>query len=292
MKVWIFAPWLAPEEMVEIARHADGLGFEGIMGADHAFVPQSMENGYLYSEDGKPPISGDMPYPDVWTTIGAMAAVTENLKFSTAVYVLPLRHPIEVAKSLGALARISNDRVILGVGSGWMKEEFDVYNIDFKSRGKRMDEMIEVMRKLWSGGYVEHRGEFFDFPPLQLAPAPSQQIPIYIGGTSDLALRRAARIGQGWIGAGNDLPEIPDVLKKLRDFRCDYGREDEAFETVIPVRQLAQVEAVRRLEEQGMTSTAFGFSDYRLPLADKLKQLDAFVARLMPGLAGPCQATP
>jgi alkanesulfonate monooxygenase SsuD/methylene tetrahydromethanopterin reductase-like flavin-dependent oxidoreductase (luciferase family) len=147
--------------------------------------------------------------------------------------------------------------------------------------------MIEVMRKLWAGGYVEHRGEFFDFPPLQLAPAPNQQIPIYIGGTSDLALRRAARLGQGWIGGGNDIHELPGVLKKLRNFRCDYGRENEAFDAVIPVMQLAQVEAVRRLEEQGMTSTAFGFSDYRLPLADKLKQLDAFAARLMPGLTGP-----
>ena len=101
MKIWLIAPWCSAEDMVELAKHAEGHGFEGIMGADHGFVPKVMESGYLYSEDGKPPITGDMAYPDVWSTIGAMAAVTERIKLSTAVYVLPLRHPIEVAKATG-----------------------------------------------------------------------------------------------------------------------------------------------------------------------------------------------
>jgi probable F420-dependent oxidoreductase len=277
MKIWFIAPWLPAEEMVELARHADALGFEGMMGADHGFIPQSMAYSYPYTQDGKPPISGDMPYPDIWTTIAAMAAATTTLKFSTAVYVLPLRHPIEVAKSLGTLARLSDNRVILGAGAGWMKEEFDVYGVDFKTRGKRMDEMIDVMRALWAGGYVEYHGEFFDFPPLQLAPAPDRNIPVYMGGTNKLALRRAARLGQGWIGAGNDIDEVPALLQTLEDLRCEYGRENEAFETVIAVNQLDQVEKLAELQEQGMTSTVFGFRDYRLPLADKLQQMDAFI---------------
>ena len=173
MKIWLIAPWCSAEDMVELAKHAEGHGFEGIMGADHGFVPKAMESGYLYSEDGKPPITGDMAYPDAWSTIGAMAAVTDRIKLSTAVYVLPLRHPIEVAKATGTLARLSDNRVILGAGSGWMKEEFDVYGVDFKSRGRRMNEMIEVMRKFWARGYVAHEGEFFSFPELQLAPAPT-----------------------------------------------------------------------------------------------------------------------
>ena len=284
MKIWLIAPWCSAEDMVELAKHAEGHGFEGIMGADHGFVPKAMESGYLYSEDGKPPITGDMAYPDVWSTIGAMAAVTERIKLSTAVYVLPLRHPIEVAKATGTLARLSDNRVILGAGSGWMKEEFDVYGVDFKSRGRRMNEMIEVMRKLWAGGYVAHEGEFFAFPELQLAPAPTQPVPIYIGGASNLALKRAARLGQGWIGAGNDLEEMPEILQKLNDYRAEFGRENEDFETVVAVHQLQKVDEVKRLEEQGMTSAVFGFSDHTLSLSDKLKQMDMFAQYLMPSL--------
>jgi len=285
MKIWIIAPWLTAEEMVELAIHADALGFEGIMGADHGFVPETMENAYLYTEDGAPPISGDMPYPDVWTTIAAMAAATKRLKFSTAVYVLPLRHPIEVAKSLGNLARLSDNRVVLGAGAGWMKEEFDVYGVDFKTRGKRMLEMIDVMRKLWTGDIVEHHDTYFDFPPMQLTPMPEQQVPIYLGGASDLALKRSARLAQGWIGAGNDIDEVPDILIKLNDWRAEYGREKTPFETVVAIRQITQIDAMKRLEEQGLTSAVYGFSDYRMPLADKLKEMDMFAEHLMPLLA-------
>jgi probable F420-dependent oxidoreductase len=285
MKIWLIAPWCSAEDLVVLAKHAEALGFEGVMGADHGFVPKTMANAYLYSEDGKPPITGDMPYPDVWSSIGAMAAVTKHIKFSTAVYVLPLRHPIEVAKATGTLARLSDNRVILGAGSGWMKEEFDVYGVNFKTRGKRMNEMIDVMRKLWAGGYVEHRGGFFDFPPLQLAPAPTQSVPIYIGGASEPALKRAARLGQGWIGAGNDIDEVPEILQKLSDYRSEYSRDQEAFETVIAVNQLDQVDEVKRLEENGMTSTVFGFKDSTQPLSEKFKQMDAFAKFLMPALA-------
>lgn len=285
MNVWLIAPWLCAEEMVELAKHADDLGFEGMMGADHGFIPRNMANAYLYTEDGAPPIQGEMPYPDVWTTIAAMAAATRRLKFSTAVYVLPLRHPIEVAKALGNLARLSNNRVILGAGVGWMREEFDVYGVDFKTRGKRCDEMIEVMRKLWQGGDVEHHGAFFDFPPLQIAPAPERDIPVYIGGDSEFALRRAGRLGQGWIGANNDIGEVPEILRKLRHYREQAGRGAEPFESIIPVRQLDQVDAVKRLEEQGMTSAVFGYTEYKMPLVEKLKQMDAFAKYLMPALA-------
>lgn len=284
MKIWLIAPWCSAEDMVELARQAECLGFEGIMGADHGFVPETMNGGYLYSKSGKPPITGDMAYPDVWATMGAMAAVTERIKLSTAVYVLPLRHPIEVAKATGTLARLSNNRVILGAGCGWMKEEFDVYGVDFSTRGRRMNEMIDVLRKLWAGGYVEHAGEFFSFPPLQLAPAPTRPVPVYIGGASNLALKRAARLGQGWIGAGNDIDEVPGILQQLSDYRSEYGREQESFETVIPVNQLQQVDKLKHLEELGMTSTVFGFPDHSLPLAEKLKQMELFSQHLMPAL--------
>lgn len=281
MKYWLIAPWLIPEEMIELARHAEELGFEGLMGADHGFIPQSIAANYPYAEDGKPPITGDMPYPDVWTTITAMAMVTERLKFSTAVYVLPLRHPVEVAKATGNIARLSNNRLVLGAGVGWMREEFAAYGVDFKTRGRRMDEMIDVLRTLWRGGYVEHHGEFFDFDPLQLAPAPSQPIPIYIGGSSEMALRRAARCAQGWIGTGNLASEVPALLEQLNSLRREYGRQDEPFDSVVALTELDDLDTIRRLEGQGMTSMVFGFVDRTLDLDGKRLQMDMFAEYLM-----------
>ena len=282
MKFWLIAPWVGPEEMIELARSAEALGYEGIMGADHGFVPKTMAAEYLYSDDGRPPIDGSMPYPDVWTTITAMAMATERLKLSTAVYVLPLRHPIEVAKATGTIARISGGRLILGAGAGWMKEEFDVYGVDFETRGRRMDESVEVMRKLWAGGYVEHHGEFFDFPELAITPAPDAPVPIYFGGTSRAALRRAARTGQGWIGAGNSIDEVPAILEELRGLRREYGREEEAFEVVCPVMQVMEIDRLKELETQGLTSICFGFAnDYAIPLNEKQAALKWFADEVM-----------
>ncbi len=285
MKFWLIAPWLAPEEMIEIAREAESLGFEGIMGADHAFVPKTMAPNYLYTDDGTPPIDGEMPYPDVWTTIAAMAMTTERLKFSTAVYVLPLRNPIEVAKATGNVARLSGGRLVLGAGAGWMKEEFDAYGVEFKTRGRRMDECVEVLRKLWAGGYAEHHGEFFDFPELAITPAPDVPVPIYFGGNSRIALRRAARIGQGWIGTGANLDEAATIVAQLNELRREFGREHEAFEIVCPVMQVTDTDRLRQLEEQGLTSICFGFAtNYAAPIEEKRGAMrwfaDAVMAKL------------
>ncbi len=282
MKFWLIAPWLPAEEMIELARMAEEFGFEGMMGADHGFVPETMAADYLYTDDGKPPIHGGLPYPEVWTTLTAMAMATTRLKLSCAVYVLPLRNPIEVAKATGTLSRISNGRVVLGAGAGWMKEEFDVYGVDFKTRGRRMDECIEVIHKLQRGGYVEHRGEFFDFPPLAIGPAPDAPVPIYIGGASKRALRRAARLGDGWIGAGNSIDEVEGILDQLNTLRREYGREQKPFEVVCPVMQVTETERLKQLEAKGLTSICFGFADnYELPLEQKRGFLQWFAENVM-----------
>jgi len=286
VKFWLIAPWLSAEEMVELARIAEALGFEGMMGADHGFVPETMTAGYLYTDDGRPPIHGGLPYPEVFTTLTAMAMATTRLKLSCAVYVLPLRNPIEVAKASGTLARLSGGRAILGVGAGWMKEEFDVYGVDFASRGRRMDECIEVIRKLQAGGYVAHRGEFFEFPPLAIGPAPDEPVPFYIGGDSRLALRRAARLGNGWIGAGNQIDEVETILEQLGAYREEYGRAHEPFEVVCPVMQVTETERLKELEARGLTSICFGFADnHELPLEQKRGLLQWFADNVMANFA-------
>ncbi|MFP6641279.1 MAG: LLM class flavin-dependent oxidoreductase, partial [Myxococcota bacterium] len=161
MKFWQSTAFNDPTELPEIAREAEQAGFEGILVVEHLFVPKVYDPAYLYTDHGRPDFDESTPFPDPWVTIATLAAQTTTLKFCTLIQILPLHHPVEVAKSLATLAMFSHDRVVLGAGAGWMKEEFEALGVDFKTRGRRFNEMIEVMRKLWTGEMVEHHGEFF-----------------------------------------------------------------------------------------------------------------------------------
>ena len=183
MKFWQMLTWMEPEQILDVARFAEELGFEGVMLGDHGVFPREVKAPYPYSADGKPPMPPDAWYPDCWATIGAISAVTRRIRFSVAVYVLPLRNIFEVARATGTLAILSNHRFILGAGTGWMKDEFDIYGVDFHTRGKRFDEQLAVLRKLWGGGMVEHHGALIDFPPLEISPAPARTVPIFTGGS-------------------------------------------------------------------------------------------------------------
>lgn len=280
MKYWLIVPWASAEDMVELAKHADALGFEGLMGADHGFVPQTMAFKYPYTEDGKPPIDGGMAYPEVWTTIAAMSMVTTRLKFSCAVYVLPLRHPVEVAKATGTLARLSNNRLVLGAGVGWMPEEFDAYHVDFRTRGKRMNECLEVLQLLWQGGYKEYHGEFFDFPPIAVEPAPEKPIPIILGGASKAALWRAGKYAQGWMGNGNDASEMPAIFEHLAASRLEHNRAEEEFEIILALKEFPSAEEIAAYEEQGATAMFLGFPDHTASVQTKLAMMDKMAPML------------
>jgi probable F420-dependent oxidoreductase len=255
MKFWQAVSLTEPEQLLDIARTAEELGFDGILLSDHLFFPEKLASKYPYTADGVPGFDAQTPWPEPWSTIAAMAAVTRRLRFATMVYILPLRNPLEVAKATGTVAVLSENRLALGAGAGWMKEEFDALGVDFRTRGKRFDEMIEVLRKLWRGGMVEHHGAFFDFDRLQMSPAPSQPVPIYIGGTSEAALRRTARLGDGWIGPGTDPAEVPAILERIAALRKEAGRASEPFESIVPLAGAFSPKDLRRLEGQGMTST-------------------------------------
>ncbi len=225
------------------------------MGGDHALWPKALKPTYPYSESGYPPQDEESEYPDPWVSIAAMAASTTTLKFTTGVYVLPLRNPIDVAKATATLSIISDGRFILGAGAGWMKEEFDVYGVDFSTRGKRLDECIEAIQILWKNALVEYHGQFVDFPLIRLVPSPSKPIPIYIGGDNDRALRRAAKYGDGWIGAGNTPDAVPSILEKINTLRTEYGRGESTFETIVGLYAEQSVELLKSLQGKGMTST-------------------------------------
>ncbi len=285
MKFWQMLHWVESDQLLALARFAEELGFEGVMNGDHAIYPEVVDTPYPYAADGKPPMSSDWPYPDCWVSIAMMAAVTSRLKFSTSVYVLPLRNPIEVAKAAGTLAVMSDNRFVLGAGIGWMKEEYDCYGVDFHTRGRRMDDCLAVMRKLWSGEMVEHHSEFFDFERCRVLPAPTQQVPVFTGGASPAALRRAARSGDGWIGAGNDPDEVPEVLAELTRLRREAGREQQPFETVVGLTRGLDADTLKRLRDAGMTaavSPPFAYSLGReSSLDDKKRVMEQFAETVM-----------
>jgi probable F420-dependent oxidoreductase len=255
MKFWQALSFAEPEQLVEIAQIAEQVGFEGVFVSDHLVHPEKLESRYPYSETGQPVFTEDTPWPECWTAIGAMATATTKLRFATMVHILPLRNPIEVAKSASTAAVLSRDRVALGAGAGWIKEEYDLLGVDFKTRGRRFDECIEVLRKLWTGEMVDHQGEFFDFPRILMRPAPARHLPILIGGVSPVALRRAARLGDGWLGSGQTPDEAVEIAQTLSRLRAEAGREKEPFEIVAPLVTPPDPDTFRRLEEHGVAGT-------------------------------------
>ncbi len=255
MKFWQAITWAETDQLVGIAQFAEELGFHGLMSGDHAVYPESISPIYPYSDSGLPPMQPDDEYPDQTAIFAAMAAVTRTLRFTCGVYVLPLRNPHEVARASATLAVLSDNRFILGVGVGWMKEEFDIYGVDFSKRGKITDESIEVIRKLWNGDMVEHHGDHFDFPRVQLSPAPGEPPPVYIGGASRAALKRTARLGDGYIGAGTAPDDVGPLLRQLHELRAEHGREHEPFEAMLGISDMPSVDLYRRLQDDGLEST-------------------------------------
>lgn len=253
MKFWQALSFTETDQLVPLARSCEEAGFDGVFLADHVFVPARLESKYPYSADGSPPFTPATEHPEPWAAICAMAQVTTRLWFSTAVYLAPLRHPLHVAKSLATASVLSGGRVALGAGVGWVREEFDVLGRDFRTRGAQLDEAIRVMREVWKGGLAEHHGRFFDFPPLASEPRPVARIPIWIGGTSQGALRRAAR-QDGWIGSGDTPESATDVLLRLHALRREAGLEGRPFEAIVAVVGEPDLGVYHRLEDAGVTA--------------------------------------
>ncbi|MFI6601349.1 TIGR03619 family F420-dependent LLM class oxidoreductase [Nonomuraea sp. NPDC050536] len=246
MKFWLGASFTDTGEFLELARAAERCGFDTLTLSDHLFYAD-FRTPYPYSKSGKPRWDASTHWPDVWVTIGAMSAVTTTLRFAPNVYIAPARDLFTVAKQVSTAAVLSGDRVTFGVGVGWCEEEFVGTGQDFHTRGKRLDAMIPQLRSLWSGSVVS----LPSLPPLSISPAPSRPVPVYVGGDSSAALRRAARLGDGWIG--NRIytePELDAVLAELRG----YGLPD-GFEIIAPLAVMPDADTYRRFAAKGVTGT-------------------------------------
>lgn len=235
MKFWASTAFTDISQYTHLARYCEEAGVHGLLMSDHQIYPKVLQKPYPYSPypDGRPIWEPETPWPDVWVTVGAMAAVTERIQFGTNIYVAPARNVLTVAKAVGTAAAISGDRVHLGLAAGWMKEEFDLQGIDYAKRGKILDEMIPALRALWSGGWVEYHGQHIDFDPLMIEPHPAKQVPIWNGGHTDPALRRAARLCDGWIGNAYTEEDAEHYLGRLKGFLKEAGREHDPFEIII-----------------------------------------------------------
>jgi len=216
---------------MEICRRAEAAGFESLWGGEHVILPSTIESSYPYTEDGKIPAQPDTPIPDplIWLAFAAAAAPT--MRLGTCILIVPQRNPLILAKELATLDQLSGGKVELGLGVGWLEEEFDALGVPWARRGARNDEYIAAMRTLWSGPEVEFHGEFVDFPPVTCSPRPIQSsIPILVGGDSDVAVRRAARLADGYFPGEGDVERLGGLIQRVRQAAEDAGRDPDSIE--------------------------------------------------------------
>jgi probable F420-dependent oxidoreductase len=251
MKFYISVAFRKTKEAIEIARVADDLGYDGIGIPDHVINLETLATPYPYTRDGKRRWEAFTDWPDPWVLVGAIAQVTTRLKFVTTVYVPAMRDPYAAAKAIGTAAYISDGRVELGIGVGWCEEEFALMGQEFARRGKRTDEMLKLFRALWEPGWTEFSGEFYETPRLEMEPTPPR-IPIYVGGLSDVALRRAAR-NDGWIGDLISTDRAIAGVQKLRAMRAEKGLSMDGFEVLTPLTDAFLPEHYDRAEAAGIT---------------------------------------
>jgi probable F420-dependent oxidoreductase len=228
-----FASSIAIEgpDALELCRHAEAAGFESLWGGEHVVLPTTIESPYPYTADGKIPAAPDTPIPDPLIWLAFAAAAAPSMRLGTCILIVPQRNPLVLAKELATLDRLSGGKVELGLGVGWMKEEFDALGVPWERRGARNDEYIAAMRALWAGPHAEFHGEFVDFPPVTCSPRPVQSsIPILVGGDTDVAIRRAARLADGYFPGEGDPERLGALIARVREAAEREGRDPASIE--------------------------------------------------------------
>jgi probable F420-dependent oxidoreductase len=269
---------IRPRWYTAVAQHAEARGFESVWFGEHLVLPAELPATYLYADDGRAPLTPDTAMYDAWIMLAGIATATTTLRLGTNVYVLPLRHPLITARSVITLDRLSGGRVTLGAGIGWLESEYQAVGIPWSERGSRMDEIVPLLRRLWSEpGPLEHRGRHYDFGPVSFYPKAIQRpsVPIEIGGTSPAALRRAAVLGDGWFELGSrDIHQMGSRVAELQRLRAAAGRTGP-FEIT---SSFSAPEDVSRCEDLGVTRVITGFPGFtaQTELAEVLRWMDVY----------------
>jgi len=251
MKFWLsLVAVRETEQLPELARFAEDLGFHGLMVGDHLIWPADIKTPYPYSADGKIFVPPDTPWPDPWVLFAHLGALTERLHFASNIYLAALRDPLTVAKSVATAAVLTQGRVVCGVSAGWLEEEYQAAGVNFEERGRRLDEILVAMRELLSGQIVRHDGPLFRFHGI-MRPAPAQPVRIWCGGGAAPAMRRAAR-QDGWLPLPMTVAQADTALAAIRIMRRDAGRAQEGFEVGLPLAEPVTQQAVDAVQELGV----------------------------------------
>lgn len=250
-----------PSHYIPLAKSVEAAGWEALTFPDSICFPQQASSKYPYNKDGSNAFLENVPFMEPFVMIPALAAVTESLCFSTSVVKLPIRQPVLVAKQAATLATMSNNRFVFGVGISPWYEDFEICGERWEGRGKRFDQMIEIVRGLMSGDFYGYDSEYYQIPACKICPVPSKPVPILVGGHADVALRRAARIADGWISAGNKLEDLTRLVQRIQELRREYGTDERPFQFHAITPEAYSADGIKRLEELGITECIISFRD-------------------------------
>ncbi len=223
--------FVEPERAVAFARASEAAGFESMWTVEHVVVPSGYASAYPYDPSGKMAGPEDSPIPDPLIWLAFVAAATSTIRLATGILIVPQRNPVVLAKELATLDQLSGGRLELGIGVGWLEEEFDAIGVPFGNRGKRTDDYIAAMRALWTQDKASHHSEFVDFTDCILAPKPAQaSVPVHVGGHTDIAAKRAGRLGDGFFPAKGNHAELDRLFTIARDTAKEHGRDAAKIE--------------------------------------------------------------
>ncbi|OBK20786.1 TIGR03619 family F420-dependent LLM class oxidoreductase [Mycobacterium asiaticum] len=275
-----------PAFYIPLAKAAEAAGYHSMTIADSIAYPFESDAKYPYTPDGNREFLDGKEIVETFVLTAALSAVTSTLRFNFFVLKLPVRHPALTAKQLGSLAALNGNRVGFGVGTSPWPEDYELMGLPFAKRGKRIDECIEIVRGLTTGDYFEFHGEFYDIPKTKMSPAPTQPIPILVGGHADAALRRAARL-DGWMhGGGSEPDELDRLIAKVKRFREEEGKTGP-FEIHVISMDAYTVDGIKRLEDKGVTDVIVGFRWPYIkgpdpePLQTKIRNLEKYADKVM-----------
>ncbi len=245
------------EKIARVARRAEELGYDSLWVSDHIIFPTELRSAYPYSPDGKLPLDPTNPLLEPFTVLTYAAAVTKTVKLGTSVVIVPYRDPLVMAKIVSSLDVLSNGRFIFGVGVGWLDEEFRALRLNLRDRAAQTKEALSVMKACWTQDDPEFHGKFFDFSGIQFAPKPRQKPhpPIWFGGNSLPALKRAVEQGDGWHAVWMTPEEVANTANILRDLCAKTGKDFAKFPLTINVNHKVPltVENVKKYEEAGVS---------------------------------------
>lgn len=304
MKIGVFLPISGrasgPETLAQAARSAEQQGFDSVWSADRVVTPWQINTFYPYSENHEFIVPPDRPFLDSFTCLAFLAGCTEKIMLGISVLVLPYRHPLYWARVAASIERLSKGRLIMGVGVGWMEEEFAALGVPFKVRGKMSDEQLEIIEKLWSEEHISYEGQFYSVQDVAFYPKPAQRIPIWIGGEGMAAMRRTAKYGDAWFPYYIDITatQLRERFDTIRQMAAEAGRDPDQLQLAccraIEVTREAVpqedtrlrgtpeqlIEALNVYRNAGIDHIALQFMVPRWP--DRVEQIERFASEVMP----------